>query len=643
MRILEVTFSNLNSLRGKFHIDFASPGLAGRGVFLAWGPTGAGKTTIFDAVCLALYGRTPRLDGVNQAHNDIMSKNAKDCLAEARFDVGGAVYRARFAQKRTNKGKLGEVERVIYDAGDGVVTEGIRPCDQKITELTGLRAEQFMQTVMLPQGGFSAFLQAAPKDRAPILARLTKAGEYERIAAKVHALYGERQKKVDECQARIEGMTGALLSPEEAAAKETELQIGKTRERERKAEIAALDAAVKRADEKAKLQERRGELDRESEALQKAESAFTPKGERLERHLRAEKIVPVWAAFAAAAKRLADERADLARQEKELPEKQKNETTTAQAAQMAAAQFDAAEQAEKDAAPALAGADKLQEERAVLARDRERLGNEWKAKDKARQAAQTQKNEAETALKNAETKLAALAPPPAADAYARALAAMAPDALREEEGRERQAQDAWGRAAEALQVAAGARDALPPLNEKLNDATAKATDLTMRLQGARALTAERRKTHDAARESLTNAELAAKYAADRAGLREGEPCPLCGAAHHPLAGQSNEEAEERRGAAQKRWQEAQAALAESESAERGLDRELASADSDKRHAEEALAEAKRTWNEAWQKVEPALKAAGGSAPAEEGLAEALAAAEGEVKRHAARLAAAARQ
>ena len=64
MRILKLRFKNLNSLAGEWAIDLTHPEYASGGLFAITGPTGAGKTTVLDALCLALYRRTPRLDKI---------------------------------------------------------------------------------------------------------------------------------------------------------------------------------------------------------------------------------------------------------------------------------------------------------------------------------------------------------------------------------------------------------------------------------------------------------------------------------------------------------------------------------------------------------------------------------------------------
>ena len=85
MRILQIRFKNLNSLAGEWAIDLTHPAFLSDGIFVITGPTGAGKTTILDAVCLALYGRTPRLRHVTKSENEIMTRQTGECFAEVTF------------------------------------------------------------------------------------------------------------------------------------------------------------------------------------------------------------------------------------------------------------------------------------------------------------------------------------------------------------------------------------------------------------------------------------------------------------------------------------------------------------------------------------------------------------------------------
>ncbi|MEB3733716.1 AAA family ATPase [Halopseudomonas pachastrellae] len=103
MRILQVRFKNLNSLVGEWEIDLTHPAFASDGIFAITGPTGAGKTTILDAICLALYGRTPRLNKVTKSGNEIMSRQTGECFAEATFETQAGRYRCHWSQHRARK------------------------------------------------------------------------------------------------------------------------------------------------------------------------------------------------------------------------------------------------------------------------------------------------------------------------------------------------------------------------------------------------------------------------------------------------------------------------------------------------------------------------------------------------------------
>ena len=93
MRILKLHFKNLNSLVGEWIIDFTVSEYSEQGIFAITGPTGAGKSTILDAICLALYGRTPRLERINASQNEIMSRQSGECFTSLEFQTATGSYR----------------------------------------------------------------------------------------------------------------------------------------------------------------------------------------------------------------------------------------------------------------------------------------------------------------------------------------------------------------------------------------------------------------------------------------------------------------------------------------------------------------------------------------------------------------------
>lgn len=195
MRILRVRFKNLNSLVGEWQIDLTHPAFVSDGIFAITGPTGAGKTTILDAICLALYGRTPRLNKVTKSGNEIMSRQTGECFAEVIFETQSGRYRCHWSQRRARKKPDGELQaprHEIANADSGKISESkFKGVADHIVAVTGMDFDRFTRSILLAQGGFSAFLQAAPDERAPILEQITGTEIYSQISIRIH----ERQRE----------------------------------------------------------------------------------------------------------------------------------------------------------------------------------------------------------------------------------------------------------------------------------------------------------------------------------------------------------------------------------------------------------------------------------------------------------------
>ena len=111
MKILSLRLKNLNSLKGEWKIDFSAEPFASNGLFAITGPTGAGKTTLLDAICLALYHRTPRFDALSASANPLMTEHTAECHAEVEFLARGQHYRARWSQRRARDRSDGKLQQ----------------------------------------------------------------------------------------------------------------------------------------------------------------------------------------------------------------------------------------------------------------------------------------------------------------------------------------------------------------------------------------------------------------------------------------------------------------------------------------------------------------------------------------------------
>ncbi|BFM09081.1 AAA family ATPase [Halioxenophilus aromaticivorans] len=232
MKILELRLRNLNSLYGDWHIDFSHSEFTTNGIFALTGPTGAGKSTILDAICLALYGATPRLGRITKSGNDIMSRNSGDCMAEVVFQSQAGRFRCKWEHRRARKkadGKLQDQEHEISEADSGKPIETARSKTLAVViEKTGMDFDRFTRSILLAQGGFDTFLKAGIEEKSKILEQITGTEIYTDISLLVHKRNSEEAKQLELLRAQISEK--AMLSAEQEAELRNTLAASQTQE-----------------------------------------------------------------------------------------------------------------------------------------------------------------------------------------------------------------------------------------------------------------------------------------------------------------------------------------------------------------------------------------------------------------------------
>jgi len=240
MKILAIRGKNLASLAGEFAIDFLQPPLASAGLFAISGPTGAGKSTLLDALCLALFDKTPRLHqaGSRGVHlrdvgdetlppNDsrnLLRRGCAEGYAEVEF-IGNdrQHYRSRWSVRRARSrtdGKLQATEMELCRLPDQQPIGGKKTeVQEAIVERLGLSFEQFTRAVLLAQNEFSVFLKAPDDERASLLETLTGTHEYSRISIRAF----ERAKQERQ---KLESLLQQLASQQPLAEEEREALLG---------------------------------------------------------------------------------------------------------------------------------------------------------------------------------------------------------------------------------------------------------------------------------------------------------------------------------------------------------------------------------------------------------------------------------
>ncbi|MBR9726980.1 AAA family ATPase [Shewanella intestini] len=200
MKILSLRFKNINSLKGEWKIDFTQPPFVDNGLFAITGATGAGKTTLLDAICLALYHRTPRITTISKTTNELMTRGTSECLAEVEFEVKGKGYRAFWSQRRSRgqaDGNLQDAQVELATLVDGnILASQIKRKSELLEAITGLDFARFTKSMMLSQGKFDAFLNADANKRAELLEELTGTEIYGLISERVHQHFSETKQQL---------------------------------------------------------------------------------------------------------------------------------------------------------------------------------------------------------------------------------------------------------------------------------------------------------------------------------------------------------------------------------------------------------------------------------------------------------------
>jgi DNA repair protein SbcC/Rad50 len=170
MKIVGLKFKNINALQGAWEIRFDQPPLADTGLFAIVGPNGSGKTSILDAITLALYGETPRM---RDPELGVMNWHTAESHSEVTFSVGESLYRSRWsARKHAGRPAAPEMVLVGLNGEETILEDRVTRVRARVAELTGLDFKRFCRSILLAQGEFAAFLNGLDSERSEILEKI---------------------------------------------------------------------------------------------------------------------------------------------------------------------------------------------------------------------------------------------------------------------------------------------------------------------------------------------------------------------------------------------------------------------------------------------------------------------------------------
>lgn len=210
MRPIELMMAAFGPYAGIEVIDFSA--LGDRNIFLVTGPTGAGKTTIFDAISFVLYGEA---SGSSRDKDSLRSDFASDdqvTFVELKFELRGKFYKIKRIPQQMRKKARGDgytlktAEAELILPSGNVITK-VNNVDEKVIEILGINKQQFKQIVMLPQGEFRRLLEAESVERETIFRKIFGTQAFSEIQNKLDShrkkLYGKILDKITQRNTHI--------------------------------------------------------------------------------------------------------------------------------------------------------------------------------------------------------------------------------------------------------------------------------------------------------------------------------------------------------------------------------------------------------------------------------------------------------
>jgi DNA repair exonuclease SbcCD ATPase subunit len=238
MKLQKLTIHNIASIEDAT-IDFEAQPLANSEVFLITGKTGSGKSTILDAICLALFADTPRLDGTKMqgdtkdGNTDITTKDPRQLMrrntGEAFVSLtftgsNGKHYEATWSIARAYKKATGTLQNKSWQLKNidtGFTYTKDKDISAEIQVAIGLDFSQFCRTTLLAQGEFTRFLNSKDDEKAEILEKITGVDIYSKIGKKVFEVTGQKKTDWEKAKQKIEGIS--TINEEDIAAKKEEI------------------------------------------------------------------------------------------------------------------------------------------------------------------------------------------------------------------------------------------------------------------------------------------------------------------------------------------------------------------------------------------------------------------------------------
>lgn len=293
MKILEVKFKNIHSLEGEHCIDFQDKQFAQSNIFAITGATGSGKSTILDAIVLALYNQMPRMPKISsseiQKSGAVITRGKRDAYTQVKYECEKGIFTSQWTIRVKRTGVVDNVQMQLYNEQGIPLFQNKQDIPKANSQNIGLTYEQFVKSILLAQGDFALFLKVSKKERSTLLEQITGTEIYRILGKQVFEKNKEIRQQIKSLEDYKETISQKILQDEVWKKYNTQLIDNEVEIEKIKQKNQSLQKQWENLQKQNELIQKLAEFDKKiTENTLQQQLFLQNEGEKLEAHLKTE-------------------------------------------------------------------------------------------------------------------------------------------------------------------------------------------------------------------------------------------------------------------------------------------------------------------------------------------------------------------